>query len=91
MPGLIVAFISSFICTLLIIRFEHLHGHISGDIDFSAPQKFHTNAVPRIGGIAVALAITLAIIFINSYVVGVSFPDLASTIPLTRPTTSLVP
>jgi len=63
MPGLLVAFISSFICTLLIIRFEHLHGHISGDIDFSAPQKFHTNAVPRIGGIAVALAITLAIIF----------------------------
>ena len=63
MPGLLVAFISSFICTLLIIRFEHLHSHISGDIDFSAPQKFHTNAVPRIGGIAVALGITLSIIF----------------------------
>lgn len=63
MLGLLIAFIVSFICTLFIIRFESLHRHISSDSDFSAPQKFHTKPVPRIGGLSIAIGLIIAIIF----------------------------
>lgn len=63
MISLLSAFFASFITTLLIIRFKHLHGKFSGDHDLSGPQKFHSASVPRIGGISIAagvLAATLA-------------------------------
>ena len=63
MSSLLVAFFSSFIVTLLIIRFQHLHRHLSADSDFSGPQKFHTSAVPRIGGISIAVGIFIATLF----------------------------
>jgi UDP-N-acetylmuramyl pentapeptide phosphotransferase/UDP-N-acetylglucosamine-1-phosphate transferase len=50
------AFFASFITTLIIIRFKHLHGYYSGDNELSGPQKFHTGLVPRIGGISIAIA-----------------------------------
>lgn len=59
---LLSAFFASFIATLLIIRFEHLHSHISADSDLTGPQKFHKNAVPRIGGISIALGILVAVL-----------------------------
>jgi UDP-N-acetylmuramyl pentapeptide phosphotransferase/UDP-N-acetylglucosamine-1-phosphate transferase len=62
MFGLLAAFFSSFIATLLIIRFKHLHSHLSADSDLTGPQKFHTKIVPRIGGIAVAAGLLLAIL-----------------------------
>lgn len=62
MSSLLVAFFSSFIATLLIIRFQHLHRHLSADSDFSGPQKFHTSAVPRIGGISIAAGIFIGIL-----------------------------
>ena len=62
MIGLLSAFFASFIATLLIIRFEHLHSHISADSDLTGPQKFHKNAVPRIGGISIALGILVAVL-----------------------------
>ena len=62
MSGLLVAFFSSFITTLLIIRFKHLHGHLSADFDLSGPQKFHTKSTPRIGGIAITVGLFLAIL-----------------------------
>lgn len=43
--------VSRFIC-YLIIRYEHLHAHLSHDHDFSGPQKFHALPTPRIGGLA---------------------------------------
>ncbi|CAM3791024.1 MraY family glycosyltransferase [Polynucleobacter antarcticus] len=61
MIGLLAAFFSSFILTLLIIRFEHVHSRFSGDTDLSGPQKFHTKSVPRIGGLAIALGVFCAI------------------------------
>ena len=62
MFGLLAAFFSSFIATLLIIRFEHLHSHISADSDLSGPQKFHKTSVPRIGGLSIAIGIFIAIL-----------------------------
>lgn len=60
MSGLLAAFFSSFIATLFIIRFEHLHSRFSADSDLSGPQKFHTTSVPRIGGLGIAVGIFVA-------------------------------
>jgi UDP-GlcNAc:undecaprenyl-phosphate GlcNAc-1-phosphate transferase len=60
MLSLLAAFFSSFIATLLIIRFQHLHDRFSGDHDLGAPQKFHTVSVPRIGGISIAIGLVAA-------------------------------
>lgn len=57
MISVLTAFFTSFIATLLIIRTQKLHGRISGDQDFDGPQKFHTNIVPRIGGISIAVGL----------------------------------
>lgn len=62
MIGLLSAFFASCIATLLIIRFDHLHSHISADTDLSGPQKFHKKSVPRIGGIGITLGILIAIL-----------------------------
>lgn len=62
MLGLIAAFISSFIATLFIIRFKHLHDRFSGDADLTGPQKFHTASVPRIGGISIAIGLFVAVL-----------------------------
>lgn len=62
MSGLIAAFIFSFVSTLLIIRFKHLHSRYSADSDFLGPQKFHTRAVPRIGGISIVIGLGVAIL-----------------------------
>ena len=63
MSGLLAAFFSSFIATLLIIRFKHLHERFSADSDLSGPQKFHTNIVPRIGGVSIAIGLFMATLF----------------------------
>lgn len=62
MSSLLAAFFSSFIATLLIIRFQHLHDRFSGDHDVSGPQKFHTGSVPRIGGISIAIGLLTAML-----------------------------
>ncbi|MHB1618780.1 MAG: MraY family glycosyltransferase [Sulfuricella sp.] len=41
---------SWFIC-YLIVRYEHLHAHLSHDHIDSGPQKFHALPTPRIGGL----------------------------------------
>jgi len=61
MSGLITAFLTSFFITLLIIRFKHLHLHLSEDSDLKGPQKFHQFAVPRIGGISIAAGLFCAV------------------------------
>jgi UDP-N-acetylmuramyl pentapeptide phosphotransferase/UDP-N-acetylglucosamine-1-phosphate transferase len=63
MPGLLAAFLSSFIATLLIIRLKHLHERFSADSDLSGPQKFHTSIVPRIGGVSIAIGLFAAMLF----------------------------
>jgi len=62
MYELIAAFSCSFLFTLIIIRFKHLHLQFSSDSDLTGPQKFHQEAVPRIGGISIALGLFAAIL-----------------------------
>ncbi len=59
MNFLILSFLISLVVTLTLIRYQHLHEHISSDHDLSGPQKFHTKVVPRIGGIGIFFAILM--------------------------------
>ncbi len=56
----IFTFFLSLICTLVIIRYQYIHEKISSDHDLSGPQKFHTKAVPRIGGIGIFIALIIS-------------------------------
>lgn len=60
MYALFSAFLCALITSALIIRYKSLHQHLSGDSDLSGPQKFHGYSVPRIGGLAIFIALTLA-------------------------------
>jgi UDP-N-acetylmuramyl pentapeptide phosphotransferase/UDP-N-acetylglucosamine-1-phosphate transferase len=60
MELLVLAFFVSLVTTLVLIRYQHLHEKVSGDHDLSGPQKFHTYAVPRIGGIGIFLALVIS-------------------------------
>jgi UDP-N-acetylmuramyl pentapeptide phosphotransferase/UDP-N-acetylglucosamine-1-phosphate transferase len=63
MELLVLAFFVSLVSTLALIRYQHLHEKISSDHDLSGPQKFHTYAVPRIGGIGIYLALLISTLF----------------------------
>jgi UDP-N-acetylmuramyl pentapeptide phosphotransferase/UDP-N-acetylglucosamine-1-phosphate transferase len=53
----LIAFAVSAAITLLLVRSAHLHRAHTGDGDFSKPQKVHLAPVPRIGGLAIVLAL----------------------------------
>ena len=57
MLHLVVSFLTSLLVGLVLIRSAARHGHHSADHDLEGPQKFHTRPVPRIGGLAIFLAI----------------------------------
>ncbi|MBT8564644.1 glycosyl transferase [Polynucleobacter paneuropaeus] len=83
MSGLIAAFLTSFVITLLIIRFKHLHEQFSADSNLDGPQKFHLIAVPRIGGISIAAGLFAAIL-IKTFDLGLASSEiilLACAIP----------
>jgi UDP-GlcNAc:undecaprenyl-phosphate GlcNAc-1-phosphate transferase len=50
---LVISFITTLILTGLAIRYQYVHMQLSGDHDFSGPQKFHTVITPRIGGLTI--------------------------------------
>jgi UDP-N-acetylmuramyl pentapeptide phosphotransferase/UDP-N-acetylglucosamine-1-phosphate transferase len=60
MELLVLAFLVSLLTTLVLIRYQHLHQKVSSDHDLLGPQKFHTHAVPRIGGVSIFLALVIS-------------------------------
>lgn len=48
----------SLLATLLTLRVANRHIDATADNDFSGPQKFHSRAVPRVGGIGIVLGVT---------------------------------
>lgn len=50
---LFVAGFAAWLACYLIIRYEHLHAHLSHDHTDTGPQKFHAVPTPRIGGIGI--------------------------------------
>lgn len=63
--GIMVA-LTSFIICLLILFTKSWHSRFSFDHQLHGPQKFHVAPVPRIGGIAIFLAILGATFFFDS-------------------------
>jgi UDP-N-acetylmuramyl pentapeptide phosphotransferase/UDP-N-acetylglucosamine-1-phosphate transferase len=57
MSVLVGSFLLSLLLTLFLVRYSHLHESISADHDLNGVQKFHTNPVPRIGGLALVLGL----------------------------------
>jgi UDP-N-acetylmuramyl pentapeptide phosphotransferase/UDP-N-acetylglucosamine-1-phosphate transferase len=50
--GMLLAAVVSWFVGLLLVRYAHMHAHLSNDHPDSGPQKFHATPTPRIGGIA---------------------------------------
>src|SRR3990172_5540650 len=42
------------------VRYDHLHAHLSHDHNTTGPQKFHAIPVPRIGGVALLIGLLVA-------------------------------
>ncbi|PLC44192.1 glycosyl transferase [Ralstonia pickettii] len=62
MVNISVGFIVSFFVTMLIVRYSHFHAKFSADTDLEGAQKFHSRAVPRIGGLGLAIAMIVGAI-----------------------------
>lgn len=61
MSVLALSFLVSLLTTLWVVRYSHLHARFTADSDLSGVQKFHTVAVPRVGGLGILLGISLAL------------------------------
>lgn len=56
---------ASFVASVVIVASQKWHGKHSLDHDVSGVQKFHTIAVPRVGGIAVITGITFTLLLLT--------------------------
>lgn len=84
MVALAVAFLASLIITLLVVRYEHLHAHMTADHDLHGVQKFHAAPVPRVGGIGVMVGIfcgEVAKLFLEPEVASFGFLVIVAAIP----------
>ena len=84
MVTFLTAFITSFLVSLLILRFAHLHQRYSADHDLQGVQKFHAKAVPRIGGVAIFLGICAGLLtrfWVDTFVLKVALLVLLSSLP----------
>ena len=62
--SLIFGFLISTISCSLIIRYQHLHAHLTTD-SLTGPQKFHLKATPRVGGIPIFISLLLIWFFLK--------------------------
>jgi UDP-GlcNAc:undecaprenyl-phosphate/decaprenyl-phosphate GlcNAc-1-phosphate transferase len=61
MSALGIAFILSLIATIIVVRYSHLHEHITADHDTQGIQKFHISPVPRVGGFGLVIGLVGAL------------------------------
>lgn len=61
MSVLVLSFLISLFATLWVVRYSHLHAHLTADSDILGVQKFHTIAVPRVGGVSIFLGILVSL------------------------------
>lgn len=84
MIALSVAFLVSLIVTLLVVRYEHLHAHVTADHDLDGVQKFHATPVPRVGGIGVMIGLIggeVGKLFLEPEIASFGFLVIAAAIP----------
>jgi UDP-N-acetylmuramyl pentapeptide phosphotransferase/UDP-N-acetylglucosamine-1-phosphate transferase len=67
----LISFLTSFLLTLLLVRFQSVHSKYSLDT-LSGPQKVSLKPVSRIGGLAILCSITVAILFRNYFYSSIS-------------------
>jgi UDP-N-acetylmuramyl pentapeptide phosphotransferase/UDP-N-acetylglucosamine-1-phosphate transferase len=58
---ILAAFSAAWFVGWLIIKYEHLHAHISHDHAETGPQKYHTEPTPRIGGLMLFAGLLAAV------------------------------
>lgn len=61
MSAFALSFLVCLFVSILILRSASVHEHFTADSDLSGIQKFHTVAVPRIGGLGIFLGMLLAL------------------------------
>lgn len=61
MSVLVLSFLVSLLVTLWLVRYSHVHARFTADSDLSGVQKFHTIAVPRVGGIGIFFGVLFAL------------------------------
>ena len=84
MSVLAVSFIASLLITLWLIRSSHLHSKFSSDSDTTGIQKFHTQIVPRIGGLGILIGLLFSLtvrLFENEAVGSFGLLLIASSLP----------
>lgn len=84
MSALVIAFTLSLVATLLVVRYNHLHEHMTADHDLGGVQKFHVSPVPRVGGLGLVAGLLGALSFRfvqNQEVGGFGLLLLASVVP----------
>ncbi|MCS3507919.1 glycosyltransferase [Achromobacter sp. JUb104] len=59
---LLVAFVVSLVFTLLVLRFNALHGRFTADHETQGVQKYHDKPVPRVGGVAIVFAMACILV-----------------------------
>ncbi|MHC0510534.1 MraY family glycosyltransferase [Achromobacter aegrifaciens] len=59
---LLVAFLISFVSSLLLVRYNSLHSRYTADRDTTGVQKYHDMPVPRVGGVAIVFAMLCILI-----------------------------
>lgn len=57
---LTVTFTAAWTVCWFIVRYEHLHAHLTHDHIDAGPQKYHAVPTPRIGGLAIIVALLVA-------------------------------
>jgi UDP-N-acetylmuramyl pentapeptide phosphotransferase/UDP-N-acetylglucosamine-1-phosphate transferase len=57
--------VCSTLITFLVVRFSHLHSHVSADHDVLGVQKFHAVPVPRIGGVGIFTSLLCTLLLLS--------------------------
>jgi UDP-N-acetylmuramyl pentapeptide phosphotransferase/UDP-N-acetylglucosamine-1-phosphate transferase len=60
MIAIIFSFLMATLMCFFIIRYSHLHTHVTTDPIKGGPQKFHTHPTPRIGGVAILVGMIVS-------------------------------
>ena len=55
----------SFVTAMLIIRYAHLHRHMTCRHPATGPQKFHVGSTPRIGGIPMMVGFAIGLLLLS--------------------------
>jgi UDP-N-acetylmuramyl pentapeptide phosphotransferase/UDP-N-acetylglucosamine-1-phosphate transferase len=62
MIAILITFFVSMVVTFFVVRYEHLHAHVTADHDLDGIQKFHASPVPRVGGVSIMMAILIGMV-----------------------------